>query len=218
MTLASFEEVVSFDDEGIVDGFQFNGRERRLQEWREKKESAEFDKLITKLRRHKNYRAWYLRHKDDPVWRERFRKYVREQKRKHSVRRNAEARQKRIEAHASIVNVCEECGTKFSFEYGQRKKRSRFCSMKCRNRASGRSRVRTYKKSTRVTSFERIKQFLLENPGKTATEIRKALELNRGTMLCALRTACEKGELVKKGDRGGLYFVATLTVDGGPKG
>lgn len=209
MTLAMFDEVATFDDEGRVDGFQFNSRERRLQEWKEKKENDEFEKMIIKLRRHKNYRAWYERHKDDPVWRERLRTYTREQRRKHSAKRNADARQKRIEAHASIVNVCEECGKKFSFEYGQRKKRSRFCSMKCRNRTNGRLRVRLPKNPPRPMSFEAIEQYLRDHPSSSIKSVCEATGILRATAYAALITACKKGIVVREGVRNALYSLAT---------
>lgn len=209
MTLAMFDEVATFDDEGRVDGFQFNSRERRLQEWKEKKENDEFEKMITKLRRHKNYRAWYERHKDDPVWRERLRAYTREQRRKHSAKRNADARRKRIEAHASIVNVCEECGKKFSFEYGQRKKRSRFCSMKCRNRTNGRLRVRLPKNPPRPMSFEAIEQYLRDHPKSPIKSVCEATGILRATAYAALITAFKKGIVVREGVRNAVYSLAT---------
>lgn len=209
MTLAMFDEVATFDDEGRVDGFQFNSRERRLQEWKEKKENDEFEKMITKLRRHKNYRAWYERHKDDPVWRERLRAYTREQRRKHSAKRNADARRKRIEAHASIVNVCEECGKNFSFEYGQRKKRSRFCSMKCRNRTNGRLRVRLPKNPPRPMSFEAIEQYLRDHPSSSIKLVCEATGILRATAYAALITACKKGIVVREGVRNALYSLAS---------
>ena len=209
MTLAMFDEVATFEDEGRVDGFQFNSRESRLQEWKEKKENDEFEKMITKLRRHKNYRAWYERHKDDPVWRERLRAYTREQRRKHSAKRNADARRKRIEAHASIVNVCEECGKKFSFEYGQRKKRSRFCSMKCRNRTNGRLRVRLPKNPPRPMSFEAIEQYLRDHPKSPIKSVCEATGILRATAYAALITACKKGIVVREGVRNAVYSLAT---------
>jgi hypothetical protein len=210
MTLAMFDEVATFDDEGRVDGFQFNSRERRIQEWKEKKENDEFEKMITKLRRHKNYRAWYERHKDDPVWRERLRTYTREQRRKHSAKRNADARKKRIESHASIVNVCEECGTQFSFEYGKsKKKRSRFCSMKCRNRTNDRLRVRLPKNPPRAMSFEAIEQYLRDHPRSSINSVCEATGVLRATVYSALIVACKKGIVIREGVRDALYSLAS---------
>lgn len=205
MTLAMLDEVVTYDDEGRVDGFQFNSRERRLQQWREKKEDAEFEKLITKLRRHKNYRAWYERHQHDPVWRERLRKYTREQRRKHKEKRNADARRKRREAHGSVVNVCQECKKQFSFQFGQRKKRSKFCSMKCRNQDSHRRRVRPPKSLPRSISFKSIEQYLRDNPRSPINVICEATGIIRATIYAALVVAIKRGFVVREGNRNALY-------------
>ena len=54
MTIARFEEVACFDDEGRVEGMQFDSRERRVQQWREKKDDEEFERLVAKLRQKMN--------------------------------------------------------------------------------------------------------------------------------------------------------------------
>lgn len=139
MSFASLDEVAVLDDDGRIEGLQFDGRERRIQEWREKKEAEEFDKLIAKLRQHKNYRAWYEKRKDDPEFRRKMREHNRRMKRKHGTRRNAEDRAKRRqEAEENpIVNTCQWCGKEFTIEFGFKKKRtSKYCSRTCRNRVA----------------------------------------------------------------------------------
>ena len=140
MTIARFEEVVSFDDEGHVDGLQFDCKKRRLQEWREKKDDEEFGLLVAKLRQKKRYLAWYARHKDEPGFREKMRAHNKRMKDKHRDRRNAEHREKyrsEIARKEATVNVCVECQKKFTQEAGYKKKRAaKFCSRACRNRDS----------------------------------------------------------------------------------
>ena len=146
MTIARFEEVACFDDEGRVDGMQFDSKARRLQEWREKKEDREFDRLIAKLRQKKNYLAWYARHKDEPGFREKMRAHNKRAKDKHRDRRNAESREKyrsKIARKEATVNVCVECQKEFTQDAGYKKKRAaRFCSRACRNRDSYKRRDR----------------------------------------------------------------------------
>jgi hypothetical protein len=134
--LATWNEVAAWDEDGEVDGFQFDGRERRMQEWREAKEDQEFEKLVAKLRQHKNYRAWYDRHKNDPEFMARLRRHNAAMRAKHGQRRNAQARQQRAEAAEEnpVVNVCQRCRKRFVKEFGfKKKKTAKFCGRVCRN-------------------------------------------------------------------------------------
>jgi hypothetical protein len=142
MIACRVEEVATYDDDGRVEGMQFDGRERRIQQWREKKEAKEFDRLIAKLRQHKNYRAWYERHKNEQGFRERMRSHCRRMRVLHGDRRNAEARATREQEAKPICNVCEECGREFVLPFGfKKKRRSKYCSRTCRNRVAHRARV-----------------------------------------------------------------------------
>lgn len=137
--IAKWEEVVSWDEDGQVDGLQFDSRERRIQQWKEKKEDEEFDRLIAKLRQHKKYRAWYEKRKDDPGFKQKMRAHNARMRRKHGERRNAEERAKReqLASENPIVNKCEQCGKEFTLEFGFKKKRtSKYCSRTCRNRVA----------------------------------------------------------------------------------
>lgn len=143
--LARLEEVAVYDEEGRVEGMQFDGKARRMQQWREKKEDEEFEALIAKLRQKKKYRAWYDRHKDDPNFREKMREQCRAMKAKHGSKWNANDREKRREDAEKnpVVNKCEECGKEFVREYGFKKKRTaKFCSKNCRNRNAHKKRDR----------------------------------------------------------------------------
>jgi Skp family chaperone for outer membrane proteins len=136
--LATLDDI-GFDDDGEVDGFQFDGRERRMQEWREKKEGSDFDRLVAKLKQKKKYRAWYDRHKHKPEFKQKMRESNARQRAKHRARRNAEDKKKRAEKaeESPIVNICEQCGKRFIIPFGFKKKRtSRFCTLVCRNKDS----------------------------------------------------------------------------------
>jgi hypothetical protein len=135
---ATFEDI-GFDDEGEIDGYQFDGRERRMQDWRESKEDAEFDKLVARLRQKKNYRAWYDRHKNNPEFMARLRSHNTRMRAKHGQRRNAEARRQRAEAAEEnpVVNVCQCCGKRFVRQFGfKRKLTAKFCTRTCRNKVA----------------------------------------------------------------------------------
>lgn len=140
--IVRLDEVATFDEDGRVDGMQFDSKQRRLQLWKEKKEAEEFDRLIAKLKQHKRYRAWYTRHRDDPVFQQRMRDHSRRMRAKHGARRNAAARAKRHEQAVEIINTCQESGKTFSLPFGYKKKRtSKYCSRVCRNRVGQRARV-----------------------------------------------------------------------------
>jgi hypothetical protein len=141
--LAAIEEVAVYDEYGRVDGLQFDSKERRIQLWKEKKDDEAFDRLIAKLRQHKNYRSWFERRKDDQEFRERLRAHCRRMRVKHGDRRNAEARAKRKQQAVPIANTCQECEKVFTIDFGFKKKRtSKFCSRSCRNRHHHKTRVR----------------------------------------------------------------------------
>lgn len=145
MSIATLDEVAIWDEDGHVEGLQFDCRERRIQEWREKKEAEEFDRLIARLRQHNNYRKWYEKRQHDPEFRKKMREHCRRMRRIHGERRYAEAReQRKREADENpIVNVCEECQEEFTIGFGYKKKRtSRFCGKKCRNRFHNRERTK----------------------------------------------------------------------------
>jgi hypothetical protein len=147
--IASFKEVATFDENGRVDGMQFDSKQRRLQLWKEKKEAEEFDRLIAKLKQHKNYRAWYTRHRDDPAFQQRMREHNRRMRAKHGARRNAAAREKRQEHAVEVINTCQECGKTFSLPFGYKKKRtSKYCSRVCRNRVGQRASLLRRKLNT----------------------------------------------------------------------
>ncbi|MEB5450139.1 hypothetical protein RXV47_28710, partial [Pseudomonas aeruginosa] len=56
MSFARLEEVATYDDDGEVQGFQFGGKERRIQEWKEKQEEKEFAALVEKLQKRNSAR------------------------------------------------------------------------------------------------------------------------------------------------------------------
>jgi hypothetical protein len=141
--IARWEEVVSWDEDGNVDGLQFDSRERRIQQWKEKKEDEEFDRLVAKLKQKKNYRAWYDRHKNDPEFRKKMQAHNRRMRAIHGAKRNAADRERRKQQaeEQPIVNVCQECQAEFTLEFGFKKKRtSKYCSRTCRNRVAQRAR------------------------------------------------------------------------------
>ena len=140
---ATFDDVTFDADSSRVDGFQMP-QSMRIQEWRDRKEDAQFRALCQRLRQRKNAAAWYARHRDDPGFREMVLEHSRRMRRRHGQRRNAADRERRRKAAEDrpIVNVCEECGVAFVLPFGfHRKRRSKYCSRTCRNRVAYRARL-----------------------------------------------------------------------------
>lgn len=199
MRFASLDEVANYDDEGRVEGMQFESRERRIQQWKEKKEDEEFDRLIAKLRQRKNYLAWYARHKDEPGFKEKMRAHDKRMKDKHRDRRNAEYREKyrsEIARKTATVNVCAECQKEFTQEAGYKKKRSaRFCSRACRNRDS-------YKRRDRDTTErkEAVLKAVRSNYSVTAKEATAHLDLCQASVQALLNLLVKEGKIRKYTD------------------
>lgn len=129
--IARFEDVAEFDEDGRVVGLQYDSRERRIQQWKEKKEAEQFAALCETLRKRNVAREARL----DPV---------RLAKVKENIRRHYESgkRLKRVHEYRRekyyadpVVNVCQMCGKEEVVPYEKHgQKKSKFCSRKCRRK------------------------------------------------------------------------------------
>lgn len=190
------------DEDGHVVGVQFGGRERRIQEWREKKEEEEFRKLCERLAK-RNYQRKKATHDEGRMQlkaaQERYRKLnhakilVSERRRKH----------KRYKANP-VVNVCKECGASWCPLPQVKVKRSKFCSRRCRNRNYKRE---VLGKNKRFKAERLIFKFVEANPDKTSQEIGVGCELDLGVVRTLLCKYVKRGQLVKIGVRGCRYRV-----------
>jgi hypothetical protein len=196
MTIARFEEVACFDDEGNVEGLQFDSKKRRLQEWRNKKDDEEFELLVAKLRQRKRYLAWYARRKDEPGFREKMRAHNKRMKDRHRDRRNAENREKyrtEIARKEPTVNVCAECQKQFTQEAGYKKKRAaKFCSRACRNRDS-------YKRRDRDTTArkEAVLKVVQSHYSLTLKEAMLYLDLSQASVQALLNLLVKECKIKK---------------------
>lgn len=135
-----FDEVATFDEEGRLEGMQIEGRARRIQAWKEKKDDEEFDRLIARLKAKNHYQAWFERNKHDASVIARLRGHARRYYRRNADALNAAARRRRREKAAQVVNQCEECGHSFTLPFGfKRRLRAKYCSDRCRNRVKKRN-------------------------------------------------------------------------------
>lgn len=194
LMIARLEEVATYDEDGRVEGMQFDSRERRIQQWREKKEDEEFERLIAKLRQKKKYRAWYDRHKDDPDFRERLRQHCRIMRVKHGPRRNAEARAKRLAEKKPKQCSCQECGKDFE-KYGHKAKPSKFCSRSCRNRDSHKRRDKK-----RTSRKDEVLALVKSRYSVTAREAESQLNMSLATVRALLNVLVNSGEIKKYKD------------------
>ncbi len=189
------DDVECQDDEGNVEGFQF-AREVSLQEWRDRKEQEEFDRLCETLYQ----RKWAADN------RERLREKKREAARRYResnperLRRNSRnSRRKKYEANP-VVNQCKQCGKYWTPPYEQKVKRSSFCSKKCRNKWSGDRRVRS-QGIRQMAIRPRIVAFLRRSPLSTWQEIAQGVECKPGSTRTILSVLVREGILRRSGPR-----------------
>lgn len=204
MSIARLEEVAIYDEDGRVEGIQFDSRERRIQEWRDKKEEREFAALVEKLQKRNSARK--ARSCPETLSR------IREIQRKHhaSGRKQERAKELRREKYEAdpIVNVCQECGKSETVPFDKiGVKRSKFCSRSCRNRNHGKSRVRPTKGIRKMDIEESIVSFLKSVGEATAKEITEAIQGKRQSVATLLCRWTKEGVIAKSGGRPAKYSI-----------
>lgn len=209
MSIARLEDVAVWDEDGNVDGLQFDGRERRIQQWREKQDGREFAELVERLQKRNSAR----RARQDPMRMEQ----IRENDRRHreSGRKLVRENLRRREKYAAdpVVNVCEECDGTWSPPYEQRAKRSRFCSKRCRNKFHGRQRCRPVAGLRDMGIRGKVFAFLRTNYGSTAQEIAEATSTKIGSVRTSVCKWTRDGELVSDGKRPARYSIAGNDIE-----
>jgi hypothetical protein len=204
VSFARLEEVATYDEDGEVQGFQFGGKERRIQEWKEKQEEREFAALVEKLQKRNSARK--ARTNPESLSR------IREIQRKHqeSGRKQERARELRREKYEAnpIVNVCEECGKSETVPFDKiGVKRSKFCSRSCRNRNHGKSRVRPTKGIRKMDTQEEVLTYLRSVGEATGSEVWEAVGGKPASIKTLLCRWAKEGVVLKNGNRPAKYSV-----------
>lgn len=201
MTIHSFGEIAEYDEDGQLTGFQFEGRERAIQEWREKKEEDEFRELVERLQKRNSAR----RTAASAEGRRRLQETDRRFKARHGARINAAARRRRQQAYEAnpVVNQCEECGVVWSPPYEQRVRRSRFCSRRCRNRSHGRTRDRSL--GLRDMDLRQRVLHVLRDGALTSLEIAEAVDGKLGSVRTCLSMWVSEGAIQSDGRKPARY-------------
>lgn len=201
--MISLSDVVEcLDHEGNVEGFQF-AREVSLQEWRDRKEQEDFDRLCEQLYQ----RKWAADNRD------RLREKKREAARRYRennperLRRNSRnSRRKKYEANP-VVNQCKQCGKCWTPPYEQKVKRSSFCCKKCRNKWNGDRRSRS-KGLRQLTIRPEIVAFLRREPLARFAQILAATKAKEGSLRTLLHVMCKQGVILRNGTRlNGTYEI-----------
>jgi hypothetical protein len=216
MALATLDEVAVWDEDGNVDGLQFDGRERRLQEWRDRKEAIEFEKLCQSLRNRN--RIERIKQADQARYQQ-MRENQDEWRRRNieHVRKARNARRKAKYQADPVVCKCQECGATWCVVYEKRsQKASKFCGKKCRLKVDSRKASRKRNRGLRKMNVRQlITDLLLANPGSTADQVADSI----GSKVGSTRTLCSRmakeGDLVSDGGKPARYSVMT---GGGPVG
>lgn len=205
MSIASLEEVAVFDDEGTIEGLQFDSRERAIQEWRDRKEKEEYERLFSRLYQ----RNWARERRKDPEHRKRHQENLRRHRqRNHKAIRDRENARNRARYEANpVVNTCQECGHTWQVPYGRKgPKSSKFCSTKCRNQDSGRRRKRS--RGLRDMTIEpRAMAFIASHPGVTAAQIAEGIGAKANSIRVCVKRWTDEGKLLKTGRKNATYTI-----------
>lgn len=197
MLQVSIEEVADFDEDGQIVGMQFDTRERAIQQWREKKEAEDFDRLCDRLVARNRARARRATQQGRIANRRASTKFYRRNRDKICAARRR-ARKAEYDADP-VVHQCEWCGQHWSPEYDNCRGKSnvRFCSDRCRwqHRNS-----RRFKKSDRRAKIrQEILEFVTKHPGSTSIEIIESLAAKRHSTLKVLKRMVDSGQLSRTG-------------------
>lgn len=206
MTIATLDEVATWDDEGQIEGFQFGGRERALQEWKEKKEAEEFAALCERL----YHRKWAAKKRQTEEGRQKLQEALRRYRAENREHCNALERQRRKAKYEAdpVVNQCEECGEIWIVPYERKgPKSSRFCSVKCKNRWHGIRRARRRNRGLRKMDIKpQLLRYLRRHPGSTAQEIATGIGAKVNSVRSLLSVWSQSPEFRREGRKPIRYF------------
>lgn len=207
MSFATLEEVAIWDEDGNVEGLQFDGRERRIQEWKEKQEEKEFEKLLQALRNRN--RVERLKNEDRDGYR-RMREVQDEWRRQNRKRVNelSRLRRKRKYQEDPVVCTCGECGAVWSVPYEKKNQKARkFCDNKCRMKHYSRESAKRRNRGLRKMN---VRQQIIETLSKsamTADEVAEAIGHKAGTTRTLCSRMAKEGVLHSSGGRPATYSI-----------
>jgi len=200
--------VATWDEDGVVEGFQFDSRERSIQEWRDKKEDEEYAALFEQLYQ----RKWAAEARSTDEGRERYLQNLRRYRERNRDRIREMERQRRREKYEAnpVANQCEECNETWIVPYKQKGKRSsRFCSTKCANRWHAIRRAKKRNRGIRKMDIKpNVLRFVRGNPGCTAEEIAVGIDAKVNSVRTLLTEWTKAGEFVREGKKPIRYSVA----------
>lgn len=207
MTIATLDDVIAWDDDGEIDGLQFDGRERAIQEWRDRKEEEEYKALFQRLYKRNHYR----RAAETPEGKARQMENVRRYRERNRERmRQRERDQRRAEYAANpVVNTCQECGQSWAVPFERKNRKSKFCSQSCRNKDSGRRRVKERRRSQGLRDMsvrKRIVRCLRRGPA-TSKQVASAIGGKLASVRCVLCTMVKAGELLSDGGKPAVFSI-----------
>jgi hypothetical protein len=207
VTFAKFEEVAVFDDDGHVTGLQFDSRARRLQQWREKKEEEQYEKLFNKLRAQRSI----SRYSEETIAKiKASRRRWQLANREHVYRRLSQRRREAYYADPAI-RTCEQCGASWCYLFGNTAGRlRRFCDQRCRiaNRKAA-----TAARGLRTMDIkDRVRLFLQQHGPSTLRQISDGTTGNQKSLSALLCNWAKVGILVQEGKWRATYSLPPGTV------
>lgn len=189
-------------DWGELEGFQFPSRQRGIDEWRQRKDDEEFERLCNRLR----VRKW----KDDNP--DRRRDYVKRHYRANKARLKArasawyQANRNAVLArrHAEVVEArqgrsCDECGASLD----NRRSDARYCSKPCQQRGGYKRRGQG---KARVDLRAAICGALRDRPWQTARQIADSAGAKYRSVASKLTLLRRQGAVVTDGSKHGRRY------------
>lgn len=209
----SFE--LPFDEDGRIDEYQIIGtRSRGIEEWKQRKEAEEFERLIDRLRQQKYWRNLPLEKKRQIIekrkqWArqnpERVRESARKAKKKRRAngkeaaerrRRRAELRQER---RAATVYTCGNCGAQWSPVGRIPSRPPKWCSTRCASAAQyEREKAREADCTPdRVGYGERVQAVLALEGDLTTSRLMQEMALTRRYAQRVLYEMHSRGHIIR---------------------
>lgn len=212
---------ITWDDDGRPDGFQV-GKSAAILDWQHAKEAREFAAYCQRL----YARNWARRERAEHPERARARLKRWRDANRERLRQTSRERMRKVYEVRRPTCICDECGKlwrpapKYAAKPGVRKRKARFCSLRCANRWHGQRRPYRYAGIRCMTIKARVLAILAATPWLTPAEVAARDERIKPTSVATLLCVWSAhGELVERRKRrpGRAYEYAAKETRHAPK-
>lgn len=202
------------EDDRSIEGFQFGGRDRSIQEERDRRESLEFAALVRKLRSAKWARQSRV---EGSQGRERAKAANTRYRESHRTELAARQRLRRERRYLEnpVVFQCQHCGQVVEVPYEKKGRRlTKFCGKTCSRRFFARRKSKEKNRGLRRMDLrEQILRVVRATPGITSRQICEVVGGRWSSTRTVLGTLVRTGSVVVTQLRYGLYFVGLIPTE-----